>query len=114
MYTATSWSHSAAMDGCRAARFKLGVAWIFPCKMHEIEKSSKFKSTDYGSQSAENRNSATAVVWFKRCRPALNPPKGVSFARINPLDPVDQMLSQKRLTDIGVNTFAGENWLRMA
>jgi hypothetical protein len=55
----------------------------------------------------------TATEWFQQCRLALNLLKGVFFARINPLDPGDQMPSQKRLVDAGVDTFAGENWLAM-
>jgi hypothetical protein len=51
-----------------------------------------------------------AAGWFYQCRPVLNPPKGVFFTRINPLDPGDQMLSRKQLVDAGIETFARENW----
>jgi hypothetical protein len=37
--------------------------------------------------------------------------KGVFFARMIPLDPRYQMLSQKHLVDASVDTFASENWL---
>jgi hypothetical protein len=32
-------------------------------------------------------------------------PKGIYFTRINPLDPGDEMLSQKRLVDASIDTF---------
>ncbi len=60
IYTVDSQSHSAALDRNRAARFEWGVAWTFACKTHEIEKSSKFKSCEYGGQSAKNGNSANS------------------------------------------------------
>ncbi len=41
-------------------------------------------------------------------RLALNPSKGDFFARINPLDSGDQMPSQKRLIDTGVDTIVGD------
>ncbi len=56
----------------------------------------------------------TAAERFQRCRPALNLPKGVFFARINPLDPGDQMPYQKHLVDAGVSMFASENQLATA
>jgi hypothetical protein len=53
----------------------------------------------------------TAAGWFWRCRLALNLPKGVFFARINPLNPGYPMLSQKRLVDTGIDLFTSKNWL---
>jgi hypothetical protein len=58
--SAASQSHSAAMDGHRAARFECCIAWTFACKTHKIENSSKFKSSKYCGQSAENRNFANS------------------------------------------------------
>jgi hypothetical protein len=40
--------------------------------------------------------------------------KSIFFAKINPLDPQDQMPSQKRLVDAGVIMFTSKNWLAMA
>ncbi len=58
--TSASRSHSAAIDGCRAARFELGLALTFACNTHKIEKSSKFKSGKYSSQSTKNWNSTNS------------------------------------------------------
>jgi hypothetical protein len=44
-----------------------------------------------------------------RCRPELNLPKGVFFIRLRPSGPWDQMLSQKFLVDVGIDTFASKN-----
>jgi hypothetical protein len=41
-------------------------------------------------------------------RLVLNLSKGDFFTRINPLDSGDQMPSQKRLIDTGVDTFVGD------
>ncbi len=57
-YTTASRSHSAAMDGCRAARLGWGIAWTFTCKTLQIEKSSEFKSDKYGGQFTGIKNSA--------------------------------------------------------
>jgi hypothetical protein len=62
--------------------------------------SSKINSGEYSDQSAEKL--------------ALKLPKGVFFARINPLDPGDQIPSQKHLVVACGNMFAGENWLATA
>jgi hypothetical protein len=40
--------------------------------------------------------------------------EGCIFCQDKSSDPADQMLSQKRLVDAGVNTFTKENWLAMA
>jgi hypothetical protein len=40
--------------------------------------------------------------------------KGHIFARINPLEPEDQMTSQKCLVDAGIDTFASKNELATA
>ncbi len=50
IWTAAFRSNSAAMDWCRALRFKWGVAWAFTCKTRLVWKSSKFKFGDYGGQ----------------------------------------------------------------
>ncbi len=44
------------------ARLAFGVAWTFTCKTLHIEKSSRFKSCEYGSQSASVQNS-TKKCW---------------------------------------------------
>jgi hypothetical protein len=80
-------SHSAATDGHRAAKLVWGIAWPFGCKMILVEKSIEFKSGEYGGQSTENQNSATAANWFGRRRPALNPPKCVYSIRLRPSGP---------------------------
>ncbi len=46
------------MDGCWAAGLAWGIAWPFACKTMQIEKSSKFKSSKYGSQSIRVQISA--------------------------------------------------------
>ncbi len=58
IWTAASQAYSAATDGRRAAKLAWGVAWPFGRKTLPVEKSSEFKFGEYGSQSAENQNSA--------------------------------------------------------
>ncbi len=114
IYDATSRSHSTAMDRRRVARFEWGVAWTFTWKTHEIEKSREFKSGEYGSQSAENWNSAKSRWVVLAAQAGAESTKSIFFAKINPLDPQDQMPSQKRLVDAGVIMFTSKNWLAMA
>ncbi len=66
VYTATSRSHSAVMDGCRVARFQWGKTWTSTRKTHDIEKTFEFKSSKYGSRSAKkkNWNSADSQRWI--------------------------------------------------
>ncbi len=60
-YTAASQRYSAAMDGRRVAKLAWGVAWPFFRPTLPVEKSSKYKFSEYRGQSARNRNSATAA-----------------------------------------------------
>jgi hypothetical protein len=47
-----------ATDGRRAAKLAWDGAWIFCGPTLPVEKSSEFKFSEYGSKSAENKNSA--------------------------------------------------------
>jgi hypothetical protein len=60
-------------------------------------------------QSAESRWVVLAVQ-----ASAESAERHILFARINSLDPGDQMLSQKRLIDAGIDTFPSKNWLSTA
>jgi hypothetical protein len=53
------------MDRRRAAKLAWGIAWPFGCKTLQIEKSTEFKSGEYGGQSADNQNSTKglSVMW---------------------------------------------------
>jgi hypothetical protein len=57
-------SYSVAMDGCMATKFEWGLAWTSACKALEMEKSSEFKSSKYGCQSAKIGIPPTAAGWF--------------------------------------------------
>jgi hypothetical protein len=63
MYSATSRSHSMAMNGCRKARLARGVAWTFTCRSLQIEKSNGFESCKYWANPPESV--------FKNCRVGL-------------------------------------------
>jgi hypothetical protein len=57
----------------------------------------------------ESRILPAAAGWSWRCGTALNLPNAIFFARMSPMDPGDQMPSQKHLVDARVDTSASEN-----
>ncbi len=68
-YSGTSRSYSAMMDGHRVVKLAWDVAWSLACKTSPIEKSSEFKSGEYGIQHARVQNSANncwvvLAVWI--------------------------------------------------
>ncbi len=100
------------MDWRRATKLVWGVAWTFSCKTLQTEKSSRFRSGEYGSQSSpefrhgfpqELLGGTSSVT---RCRILL---KDIIAVRIHPLDPGDDMLPQKVLINVSVDAFAGAN-----
>jgi hypothetical protein len=61
--------HSATIDGHRVVKLAWDVAWSLACKTSPIEKSSEFKSGEYGIQHARVQNSANncwvvLAVWI--------------------------------------------------
>ncbi len=55
----------------------------------------------------ESRIPPTTAGWTLWCRPALNLPKDIFYIRIRPLDPGDNIMSQKLLVHIGIDLFVG-------
>jgi hypothetical protein len=94
--------------------YRLSYLTVLKLILRQREKSSKFKSSKYGDQSAGVQNSADSsravlVVWT-----GANLPNGVFFARISPPNPGDQMPTQQRLVDARIDTSASENRLAAA
>jgi hypothetical protein len=71
------WFHCLVMDRRRAAKLVWGIAWTFSCKTLQTEKSSGFRSGEYGGLSTGVQNFAMVSFqnfwWFTRCELAPNP-----------------------------------------
>jgi hypothetical protein len=90
------------------------MAWIFKCKMLQMEKSSGFRSDKYGGQSVGFQNSA---MFFSQ--ELLDGPGCVGRRQILlgdivaiwicPLDPGHYTLPQKVLLNVSIDSFANSN-----
>ncbi len=77
--------------------------------MHQIKKSSEFKSSEYGCQSTRNQNFADSHWVGLVTSAGVESAEMVFSIKICPLDLGEYMLSQKLLVDVGVEIFAREN-----
>ncbi len=106
MYTAASGPISQRWTDIGRSNWRELLPGLLPPK-HTREKRCQANSRPANmlANPLESRIPSTAAGWSWWCGPALNPLNDVHFTKINPLDPGDHMLSQKRMVDAGVDAF---------